>query len=171
MNGLLAVYTGNGKGKTSSSLGHIIRALGHGYNVAVVQFIKGSWQTGEQNFLQGQDGVDFHVMGRGFTWNSEDLTKDVAIAREAWKLAKEIIVNNKHDLVVLDELTYLPHYNMLEEKDIIEVLMNKPKDQHIIITGRYASDKLMDIADLVTEMKEIKHPYKNGIKAQAGFDY
>ncbi|MGL1932477.1 MAG: cob(I)yrinic acid a,c-diamide adenosyltransferase [Desulfotalea sp.] len=171
MHGLLAVYTGNGKGKTTSSLGHIVRALGHGKKVAVVQFIKGSWQTGEQKFFQEQNDVDFHVMGRGFTWNSEDLDKDIAIARDAWHLAVDIINENNYDLVVLDELTYLPHYNMIEESVIVDVLLNKPKNQHIIVTGRYASNKLIEIADLVTEMQEVKHPFKKGIKAQAGFDF
>lgn len=171
MTGLLAVYTGNGKGKTTASLGHIVRALGHGKKVAVVQFIKGSWPTGEQEFLTSLPDVDFNVMGRGFTWNSDDIELDIAIAKEAWLKAVDIIKSKKYDLVVLDELTYLPHYKMLEESIVIDFLLAKPKDLHIIVTGRYASDRLIEIADLVTEMKEIKHPYKQGVKAQAGFDF
>ena len=170
--GLIAIFTGNGKGKTTSSLGLAFRALGHGHKVCVVQFIKGSWKYGElEAAKQFDDLLDFHVMGRGFTWKSDNLEKDKEVAREAWDFARQIIKENKYSLVILDELTYLPHYQMIEEDEIVTVLKNKPEDLHIVITGRYASDTLIAQADLVTEMVEVKHPYKEGIPAQKGFEY
>ena len=110
-------------------------------------------------------------MGRGFTWKSDDLERDKAVALEAWEFAKKTIIENKHSLVILDELTYLPHYKMIEEKDILSVLRSKPKGMHVVITGRYASEDLIELADLVTEMVEIKHPFKSGVKAQKGFEF
>ena len=170
--GLVAVFTGNGKGKTTSSLGLAFRALGHGHKVCIIQFIKGSWKYGELDAAKYfPELLDFHVMGRGFTWKSDDLEKDKEVAREAWEFAKKVISENEYAMVILDELTYLPHYNIIDEQEILTVLEQKPKEQHIVITGRYASDKLIALADLVTEMKEVKHPYKNGIKAQKGFEF
>lgn len=170
--GLVSVFTGNGKGKTTSSLGLAFRALGHGHKVCIIQFIKGSWKYGELDAAkQFSELLDFHVMGRGFTWKSDDLEKDKAVAREAWDFAKKVISGNEYDMVILDELTYLPHYNIIDEQEILTVLEGKPAEQHVVITGRYASDKMIALADLVTEMKEIKHPYKNGIKAQKGFEF
>lgn len=170
--GLVAVFTGNGKGKTTASLGLAFRALGHGHRVCIIQFIKGSWKYGElETAKQFSPLLDFHVMGRGFTWKSDDLEKDKQVALEAWELAKKIIGDNEYSLVILDELTYLPHYKIIDEQDILTVLKNKPEKQHVVITGRYASDKLIELADLVTEMKEIKHPYKSGVKAQKGFEF
>ena len=170
--GLIAVFTGNGKGKTTSSLGLAFRALGHGHKVCVIQFIKGSWKYGELEAAKSfSDLLDFHVMGRGFTWKSDDLEMDKQIAQEAWEFAKSVIAENKYAMVILDELTYLPHYKMIDEQEILTVLEQKPAEQHIVITGRYASDKLIDIADLVTEMKDVKHPYQNGVKAQKGFEF
>ncbi len=170
--GLLAVFTGNGKGKTTSSLGLAFRALGHGQRVCIIQFIKGSWKYGElESAKKFAPLLDFHVMGRGFTWKSDNLEKDIALAREAWDFAKSVIEENQYAMVILDELTYLPHYKMLAEQEILSVLQKRPPEQHIVITGRYASDELIELADLVTEMKEIKHPYKNGVKAQKGFEF
>jgi len=170
--GLLAVFTGNGKGKTTASLGLAFRALGHEQKVCIIQFIKGSWKYGElETAKQFSSLLDFHVMGRGFTWKSDDLERDKAVALEAWEFAKKTIIENKHSLVILDELTYLPHYKMIEEKDILSVLRSKPKGMHVIITGRYASEDLIELADLVTEMVEIKHPFKSGVKAQKGFEF
>ena len=170
--GLVAVFTGNGKGKTTASLGLAFRALGHGHKVCIIQFIKGSWKYGEmETAKQFSPLLDFHVMGRGFTWKSDDLEKDKQVALEAWEFAKEIIKKNEYDLVILDELTYLPHYKILEEDEILSVLKDKPEQQHVVITGRYATDALIELADLVTEMKEIKHPYQSGIKAQKGFEF
>lgn len=170
--GLIALFTGNGKGKTTSSLGLAFRALGHGYKVCVVQFLKGSWKYGElESAKQFAELLDFHVMGRGFTWKSDDLEKDKKVAREAWNFAKQVIKENKHAMVILDELTYLPHYKMIEEEEILSVLRNKPEELHVVITGRYASEALIAQADLVTEMVEVKHPYQEGISAQKGFEY
>ncbi len=171
-NGLVAIFTGNGKGKTTASLGLAFRALGHGKRVCIVQFIKGSWKYGEiEAAKKFAPLLDFHVMGRGFTWKSDDLEKDKAVALEAWEFAKRVIRDNNYSLVILDELTYLPYYKMLDEEEILAVLSGKPEEMHVVITGRYASERLMDVADLVTEMKEVKHPYQSGVKAQKGFEF
>lgn len=170
--GLLAVFTGNGKGKTTASLGLAFRALGHGQKVCIIQFIKGSWKYGEmETAKQFSSLLDFHVMGRGFTWKSDDLEQDKAVALEAWEFAKKTIMENNHSLVILDELTYLPHYKMIDEQEILKVLASKPSGLHVVVTGRYATEKLVELADLVTEMVAIKHPYKSGIKAQKGFEF
>ncbi|MBU0944493.1 MAG: cob(I)yrinic acid a,c-diamide adenosyltransferase [Proteobacteria bacterium] len=170
--GLVAVFTGNGKGKTTASLGLAFRALGHGQRVCIVQFIKGSWKYGEMEAAKKFSPLlDFHVMGRGFTWKSDDLKKDKAVALEAWEFAKGVIAENRYALVILDELTYLSHYGMLAEEEILSVLKNKPQDLHVVITGRYASEELIAAADLVTEMIEVKHPYRSGVQAQKGFEF
>ncbi len=170
--GLIAVFTGNGKGKTTAALGLAFRALGHDHRVCVIQFIKGSWKYGELETARLlQPLLDFHVMGRGFTWKSDDLEKDKAAAREAWDFAAQTIQADKHELVILDELTYLSHYQIIAEEEILAVLRNKPPAMHIAITGRYASEPLIQLADLVTEMREIKHPFQNGIKAQKGMEF
>ena len=170
--GLVAVFTGNGKGKTTSSLGLAFRALGHGKKVCIIQFIKGSWKYGELEAAKRfSDLFDFHVMGRGFTWKSDDLEKDKEVAREAWAFARQVIKEDRYAMVILDELTYLPHYKIIDEQEILSVLQDKPQDLHVVITGRYASEGLIELADLVTEMKEVKHPYAQGIKAQKGFEF
>ncbi len=170
--GLVAVFTGNGKGKTTAALGLAFRALGHGHRVCIIQFLKGSWKYGElETAKKFSPLLDFHVMGRGFTWKSDDLEKDKQVAREAWEFAKEVILSDKYSMVILDELTYLPHYKILEEQEILSILDRKPPKQHVVITGRYATKKLIELADLVTEMKEIKHPFQAGIKAQKGFEF
>ncbi|RUM41034.1 MAG: cob(I)yrinic acid a,c-diamide adenosyltransferase [Desulfobulbus sp.] len=170
--GLLMVFTGNGKGKTTAALGLTFRALGHGHRVCFIQFIKGSWKYGELETAKKFSGqLDFHVMGRGFTWKSDDIDKDIAVARDGWEFAKKIIAENRHHLVVLDELTYLVTYKMIEVTEILEVLSARDKRQHIVITGRDADGKLVEAADLVTEMREIKHPYASGIKAQKGIEF
>ncbi len=170
--GLIAVFTGNGKGKTTAALGLAFRALGHGQRVCIIQFIKGSWQYGELEAARMfKPLLDFHVMGRGFTWKSDDLEKDKAAAREAWQFTVQTIRANKHELVILDELTYLAHYQIINEEDILAVLREKPAAMHIAITGRHASEALIELADLVTEMREIKHPFHNGIKAQKGMEF
>lgn len=166
------VFTGNGKGKTTSALGLTFRALGHGQRVCFIQFIKGSWKYGElETAKRFSDLLDFHVMGRGFTWKSDDLEKDIAVAREAWEFAKKIIKEHRHHLVVLDELTYLISYNMIDEQEIVDVLTNRDPALHVVVTGREAGEKLSRAADLVTEMRDIKHPYKQGIKAQKGIEF
>jgi cob(I)alamin adenosyltransferase len=171
--GLIIVNTGNGKGKTTAALGLAFRMLGHkNKKVAIVQFIKGSWKYGElESAKRFSDILEIQVMGRGFTYKSEDFSKDVAVAKEAWQRAKDVIAANEHDMVILDELTYLITLNMIPEEEIIEALMSKPEQMHVVVTGRGATEKLIDLADLVTEMKEIKHPYKSGIKAQRGVEF
>jgi len=170
--GLIAVFTGNGKGKTTAALGLAFRAMGHGHRVCIIQFLKGSWKYGELEAAERfKPLLEFHVMGRGFTWKSDDLEKDKAAAREAWDFAMRTIHDNRHELIILDELTYLSHYRIIKEEEILAVLKDKPASMHIAITGRYASEALIQTADLVTEMREIKHPFHNGVKAQKGMEF
>ena len=170
--GLLIVYTGNGKGKTTAALGLACRMLGHGRRVAVIQFIKGSWKYGELELANRYaDLLAFHVMGRGFTFKSKDREADIAAAREAWTLAENIIKAGDHALVILDELTYLVRLGMVAESAIMEVLAQKPETVHVVITGRNATAAMMESADLVTEMREVRHPLKAGIKAQKGIEF
>jgi len=171
-NSLLLLFTGNGKGKTTSSLGLAFRALGHGQRVCMIQFIKGSWHYGEIDAAKRFDSLlDVHVMGRGFTWDSDDLDKDIAVAREAWAFAETTIRAGHYRLVILDELTYLITYNMLEEQSVLDVLAARPDSTHIVVTGRNASQGLIDAADLVTEMRDVKHHFDNGIMAQKGIEF
>ncbi|MGD9949349.1 MAG: cob(I)yrinic acid a,c-diamide adenosyltransferase [Desulfobulbus sp.] len=170
--GLLIVNTGNGKGKTTAALGMAIRAAGHGLSVCFIQFIKGSWHYGELDAVKRFDGlIDLHVMGKGFTWKSENLNEDTRLAREAWGFATEAIDSGRYHTVVLDEFTYLLHYGMLEIAPCLDRLAKRNPAQNIVITGRYAPQELIDAADLVTEMCEIKHPLKSGIKAQKGIEF
>ncbi len=169
--GLTLIFTGDGKGKTTSALGLAFRALGHNFPVCIIQFIKGSWKYGELESAKRFDLLDFHVMGKGFTWKSANLDEDIKIAQEAWEFAKETILSGKHKLVILDELTYLITYEMVAESEILAIISQKPKDMHLVITGRGATTGLIECADLVTEMKEIKHPYKKGVKAQKGIEF
>ena len=170
--GLLIVYTGNGKGKTTAALGLAHRMLGHKKKVAVIQFIKGSWKYGEmESAKRFADLMDFHVMGRGCTFKSQNQDADLWAAREAWVLAEEIIRKGDHDMVILDELTYLVTLHMVDEAVILKALAQKPAPMHVVVTGRDATSALVEMADLVTEMREIKHPLKAGIKAQRGIEY
>lgn len=170
--GLLLVFTGNGKGKTTSAIGLSIRAAGNRIPVCFIQFIKGSWKYGELDALKRFDDIiDFHVMGRGFTWKSDDMEKDRELARSAWEKAKEAIAGGQYGMVVLDEFTYLLKYGMLEKDEVLEVLKNKPKDLHLVITGRDALPEIIEMADLVTEMQAVKHPYQSGVKAQKGIEF
>ena len=170
--GLLMVFTGNGKGKTTSALGLAFRALGHGFPVSMIQFIKGSWKYGELDTVKQFDGLmEIYVMGRGFTWKSDDLEKDRAAAENAWNFAVQTIREGKHRLVILDELTYLVTYKMIDEQEILDVLTSRPDNMHIVVTGRGASKELIAAADLVTEMLEVKHPYAEGVNAQEGIEF
>ncbi|MDW7772048.1 MAG: cob(I)yrinic acid a,c-diamide adenosyltransferase [Desulfobulbaceae bacterium] len=171
-NGLLMLFTGNGKGKTTAALGQAFRAIGHGFKVCMIQFIKGNWKYGELGSARQFSGLlDVHVMGRGFTWTSDDLDKDIAAAREAWNFARQVIREDRHHIVILDELTYLINYNMIDEQDVIDTLKSRPAGMHIVITGRGASQKLIDAVDLVTEMVDVKHPYEYGVQAQKGIEF
>ncbi|WP_339135664.1 MAG: cob(I)yrinic acid a,c-diamide adenosyltransferase [Candidatus Electrothrix sp. GW3-4] len=170
--GLILLFTGHGKGKTTAALGMTMRAAGHGMKTCFLQFIKGSWKYGEMEAMaRFREEIDFYVMGRGFTWKSDDLEKDKAVAREAWEKAKEVIMSGKYHTVVLDEFTYLLRYGMIEKEEALEVLRRKPEDLHICITGRDAAEELVALADLVTEMQPIKHPYQQGIRAQKGVEF
>ncbi|MCW5212628.1 cob(I)yrinic acid a,c-diamide adenosyltransferase [Desulfobulbus sp. TB] len=170
--GLILIFTGNGKGKTTAALGMTMRAAGHDMRTCFIQFIKGSWKYGEMEAMaRFHEEIDFYVTGRGFTWKSDDLEKDKAAARKAWEKAKKVIQSGKYHTVVLDEFTYLLRYDMIDKEDALEVLRGKPADLHICITGREALEELIELADLVTEMKPIKHPYQEGIKAQKGIEF
>ena len=170
--GLLIVNTGNGKGKTTAALGLAMRALGHEQKVCVIQFIKGNWHYGELlSAKRFEDLLDFHVMGNGFTWTSKDLRKDQEIARQAWNFATQQVVSDKYQLIILDELTYLIKFGFIRQAEVLDVLTHKREDLHVVITGRDAPQALIDAADLVTEMVEMKHPFKNGIKAQEGIEF
>jgi cob(I)alamin adenosyltransferase len=169
--GLLLVYTGNGKGKTTAALGLVFRALGRGLQVAVVQFIKGKWKTGERVFAASLPNLTFLVMGEGFTWESDDLSRDREAAQQAWSKAHELIAAGEHRVVVLDEITYAMHYGFIAQDDVIAALRARPAGVHVVITGRNAPQALCEEADLVTEMKSIKHPFEKGLKAVLGIDY
>jgi cob(I)alamin adenosyltransferase len=168
---LVVVNTGNGKGKSSAAFGMMIRAIGRDWNVAVVQFIKsGNWNTGEEKIAR-QLGVDWHAFGEGFTWDSDDLSNDRAHAAAGWAKAVEILNAGKHQLVIFDELTYLSSFNWLDISEIVSAISNRPSHVNVIITGRDAAPELIEIADTVTEMREVKHAYQQGIRAMRGLDY
>ena len=169
--GLLVVYTGHGKGKTTAALGMVFRALGRGLRVTVVQFIKGKWKTGERVFAESLPELRFLVMGLGFTWESDDISRDKAAARAAWAEAQKEILSGERELVVLDELTYAFHYGFLALDEVLETLRSRPTGVHVVITGRDAPEALIELADLVTEMKLLKHPFQHGQKARLGVDF
>jgi cob(I)alamin adenosyltransferase len=169
--GLLLVYTGHGKGKTTAALGIVFRALGRGLKVAVVQFIKGKWKTGERTYAESLPELTFLVMGRGFTWESDDLSRDKEAARKAWQEAAELIRSGEHAIVVLDELTYVVNYDFVSLSEVLAVLRDRPAHVHVVVTGRNAPDEMVEMADLVTEMKSIKHPFERGIAAAPGIDF
>lgn len=168
--GLLLVLTGNGKGKSSSAFGMVARALGHGMTVGVCQFIKGRSDTGEEAFLGRQPGVDWHVLGEGFTWDTQDLQRDIATAKRGWEVAHRMLADPTLSLVVLDELTYLLSYGWLDMATVLADLAARPPGQHVVITGRAAPQTLLDAADTVSEIGDVKHAYRAGIKAQPGVD-
>lgn len=166
------VFTGNGKGKTTSAIGLSMRAAGHGMKVFFLQFIKGSWKYGEMDaFERFSDLIDFQVIGRGFTWKSDNLDKDRETARGAWEKAKEAIFSGKYQMVVLDEFTYTLLYNMLDIEEVVQVLSEKPVELHVVVTGRQAPDEICGMADLITDMLPVKHPLKEGIAAQKGVEF
>lgn len=169
--GLVLVHTGKGKGKSSSAFGVVVRALGWGQKVAVVQFIKGKWKTGERRFFEEHDLVTWHTMGEGFTWDTQDKERDIAAAQAAFKKAADLIASGEYDLVVLDEINIALRYEYLSVEQVIEGLEARTDKTGVILTGRDAPEALCEYADLVTEMTEIKHPFKAGIKAQRGVDF
>ncbi|TPG49671.1 cob(I)yrinic acid a,c-diamide adenosyltransferase [Sphingomonas glacialis] len=171
--GLLIVHTGNGKGKTSAALGMVVRAIGHGMKVGVIQFVKGAWETGEKPvFDRFADLIEFKPMGEGFTWDTQDRARDVAVAREAWDEVKRMIADPSYAMVVADELNIVLRYDYLPLDEVLAVLAAKPADTHVIVTGRNAPQALIDMADLVTEMTLVKHPFREqGVKAQKGIEF
>ncbi|MFK7880280.1 cob(I)yrinic acid a,c-diamide adenosyltransferase [Roseobacter sp.] len=169
--GLVLVHTGNGKGKSSSAFGVVIRALGWKQKVGVVQFIKGKWITGERRFFDRLGDVTWHTMGEGFTWDTQDRDRDIAAAEAAFAKAVDMMNSGEYDLVVLDEINIALRYDYLDVAYVIECLKARDKRTGVILTGRNAKPELMEYADLVTDMTEMKHPYKAGIKAQRGVDY
>ena len=168
--GIVVLLTGNGKGKSSSAMGMICRALGYDMQVALVRFLKGEQQTGEDLFLDSNPNVVSAHMESGFTWNTQDQELDKKLANETWLEAEKYLANPDIGLVVLDEITYMINYNYLDEKAIIEALENRPKNQHVVITGRAASDGIIEASDTVSEVKDIKHAFRANIRAQKGID-
>jgi cob(I)alamin adenosyltransferase len=170
--GLLIVHTGKGKGKSTAAFGMIFRHVGHGMKTGVVQFVKGSWGTGERTVLETfPELVTIKAMGEGFTWETQDRERDIAHAREGWEEAKKMIADPELRMVLLDELNIVLRYDYLPFDEVRAVLETRPLDKHIVITGRNARDELIELADLVTEMEQVKHPFRSGVKAQAGVEF
>jgi cob(I)alamin adenosyltransferase len=168
--GLLLVITGNGKGKSTSGFGMVARALGHGMKVGVCQFIKSRTDTGEEAFFNAQPNCEWHVLGDGFTWDTQDRAGDIETSEKGWKVAQKMLSDDSYDMVVLDELTYLLSYDYLDKDQVLNDLMARPEMQHVVVTGRSAIAELRELADTVSEIKDEKHAYKSGIKAQKGVD-
>ncbi|MEE4277393.1 MAG: cob(I)yrinic acid a,c-diamide adenosyltransferase [Halieaceae bacterium] len=170
--GVAVLLTGNGKGKTSSAFGMVIRALGYGQKVGVVQFIKGEQLSGEELYLRDHcPGVEFHQMGTGFTWDTQDRSTDIAAAKATWARALPMLASEDFDLVVLDEITYMLAYDYLDEDEVIAAIRNRPREQSVVVTGRGGGAGLREIMDTVSEVRDVKHAYAAGIKARRGVDY
>lgn len=172
--GLIIIHTGPGKGKSSSGFGMILRCIAHGMPCAVVQFIKGAWQTGERTLIEENFGdlCEFYAMGEGFTWETQDKERDIAAAKKGWEKAKELIRNPDNRMVLLDEINIALRYEYLDLSEVVTFLQTeKPEMTHVVLTGRNAKDELIEIADLVTEMAVVKHPFRDGIKAQKGVEF
>ena len=172
--GLIVVHTGKGKGKSTAAFGMIFRHIAHGMPSAVVQFIKGGMSTGERDLILARfsDLCEFHTMGEGFTWETQDRARDVAAAQAAWAKAKELIASGEKSMVLLDEINIAIRYDYIDINEVVEFLKSeKPHMTHVVLTGRNARDELIEIADLVTEMELVKHPFRSGIKAQKGVEF
>jgi cob(I)alamin adenosyltransferase len=170
--GLLIVHTGKGKGKSTAAMGLAIRCMGHGMRVGIVQFVKGVWETGERDILKRfPELVTIKAMGEGFTWETQDRKRDIAAAEAAWEAAREMIADPSYAMVILDELNIVLRYDYLALADVLAALADKRRDLHVVVTGRNAKDELIDAADLVTEMTQIKHPFRSGVKAQVGVEF
>ena len=170
--GLFIIHTGKGKGKTTAAMGLAMRAIGNDMKIAIVQFVKGVWDTGERKILEKfPELCTMKAMGEGFTWDTQDRMRDIAAAEKAWLYAKEIMQNPDIKMVILDELNIVLRYDYLDINDIIYTIMQRRPDLHIVITGRNAKDELIEIADLVTEMTQIRHPFRDGVKAQIGIEF
>jgi cob(I)alamin adenosyltransferase len=170
--GLVIVHTGLGKGKSTAAFGMVLRCIGHGMRVGVVQFVKGAWGTGERDVLaKFPELVTCRAMGEGFTWDTQDRERDIAAARAAWETAKAMIADPSYSMVLLDELNIVLRYDYLPLAEVLEVLKTKPRDLHLVVTGRNAKPELIELADLVTEMTMVKHPFRAGVKAQKGIEF
>ncbi len=170
--GLIIVHTGEGKGKTTAALGLAFRALGYGHKVLIVQFIKGAWHYGELDAAKRFEGLlEIRPMGEGFTWNTKDPERDRRKAREAWAFGKKAALSGEYQMVIFDEINYVIKYDYLPVAEVVDFLREKPENLHLVLTGRDAPAEIIELADLVTEMREIKHPYKAGIKAQKGIEF
>ena len=170
--GLLIVHTGKGKGKSTAAFGLVLRALGHGKKAGIVQFVKGKWETGERAALEKfADQITINTMGEGFTWETQDRQRDIAAAKAAWEKAKTLIADDEHDIVLLDELNIVLRYDYLEIAEVVAALDARPAMKHVVVTGRNAKDEMVEAADLVTDMTQIKHPFRSGVKAQVGIEF
>lgn len=168
--GILLVFTGNGKGKTTAAFGTATRAVGHGKKVGVIQFIKGQWPNGERNLLEPH-GVEFQVMATGFTWETQNRETDTEACLAVWQHAKRMLADSSLDMVLLDEITYMVAYDYLPLQEVLDVLQQRPASQTVIITGRGCHRDIMEIADTVSELRPVKHAFDAGVKAQIGIDY
>lgn len=168
--GLLLIITGNGKGKSTSGFGTIARAVGHGQKCGVGQFIKGTWDCGERALLEQHD-VDFAVMATGFTWETQNKEADTKAAQATWGECKKMLGNDSYDVILLDELTYMVTYGYVELEEVIEAINSRPKNQSVIVTGRGAHRELIEIADTVSEVRNVKHAFESGVKARKGVDW
>jgi cob(I)alamin adenosyltransferase len=170
--GLLIVHTGKGKGKTTAAMGLAVRAIGHGMKVGIVQFVKGVWETGERRVLEQFPHLCvMQAMGEGFTWDTQDLRRDIAAARRAWEMACAMLADSSFRLIILDELNIVLRYGYLPVEEVRAVLKDRRDDVHVVVTGRNAKEELLEIADLVTEMAEVKHPFRTGVRAQQGIEF
>ena len=170
--GLLIVHTGKGKGKSTAAFGMVLRALGHGFRIGIVQFIKGRWETGERAMLERfPELVTIKALGEGFTWETQDRARDIAAAEAAWAEAEAMMADPAYRLILLDELNIALRYDYLPLSEVIETLKAKPRVLHVVVTGRNAKPELIEIADLVTEMTLVKHPFRAGVKAQKGIEF
>ena len=169
--GLIIVFTGEGKGKTTAALGMALRAAGHDLKVIMIQFIKGTWEYGELDAVKDLNNLKIYPMGKGYILNEKDKIWHRDRVLDAWELGKKEIESKKYDMVILDEINYAIHYDLLSINEVIDFLKNKPEEIHVVLTGRDAKPELIEIADLVTEMKNIKHPYQKGEKAEQGIEY
>jgi len=170
--GLLIVHTGKGKGKSTAAFGLVFRALGNGMKVAIVQFVKGKWQTGERAALDKfGDQVTIATMGEGFTWETQDRARDIEAAKAAWEKARAFLMDDEHQMVVLDELNIVLRYDYLDTDEVVAALGARPPTKHVVVTGRNAKEALIEAADLVTEMEQVKHPFRAGVKAQKGIEF
>ncbi|MAY42919.1 MULTISPECIES: cob(I)yrinic acid a,c-diamide adenosyltransferase [unclassified Neptuniibacter] len=169
--GVLILLKGNGKGKSSSAFGTMARCVGHGKKAAVIQFVKGRTETGEFKLFRDHELIDWHVMGHGFTWETQDKEQDIAAAQKAWAIAETLLKDDSYEMLVFDEMSYMFKYKYLELAPVIEALSNRPKNQNVMITGRVMPEELEEIADTISSIRDERHAFRLGVKAQAGIEY